>query len=386
VRTFNDAGYYNIEHIQTALPRDDLLEKIKDVYFVGIRSRTDIDKEVLDAAEKLVGIGCFCIGSNQVDLEEAMCQGIPVFNAPYSNTRSVAELVVAEMILLLRGIPEKNWAAHEGLWAKSAKNSFEVRGKKLGIIGYGNIGCQVSVLAESIGMDVFYYDIVPKLPMGNATSMGSMNHLLRECDIVSLHVPETNKTIGMIGKEELDKMKETAVLVNASRGSVVDNDALAEAIKEKKIKGAAIDVHNDEPNSKEDTFKSPLKGLKNVILTPHVGGSTEEAQDSIGESVADKLIKYSDTGATVGALNFPQVTLTSHPGTHRLLHIHRNIPGIMSQINNVFSEINVNIAAQHLQTNENIGYVVIHVDKEYSQVALDKLREIEGTIKCRVLY
>ena len=386
VDILHNAGYTNIEYHETALSRPDLLEIIKDVHFIGIRSRTHLDQEVLEAAEKLVGIGCFCIGTNQVDTKAAMLRGIPVFNAPFSNTRSVAELVIAEIIMLLRDIPKKNWMAHDGLWHKSAKNSFEMRGKRLGIIGYGNIGSQLSILAESLGMQVYYYDIAPKLPLGNVKKTSSLEDLLKKCDVISLHVPETPKTQGLIGEKELSLMKEGSILINASRGSVVECTALAKYLKNDRLRGAALDVHPKEPKNLDERFESPLRGIKNVILTPHVGGSTEEAQKNIGKEVAQKMVEYSDTGSTIGAVNFPQVSLASHPHTHRLLHIHKNLPGILSKINHVFSDNDINISAQYLQTNASIGYVVIHVDKEYSKFALEKLQKIEGTIRTRVLY
>ncbi len=386
LETFKESGYTNVEYVDRALSKEELLEKIPEFHFIGIRSRTTIDKEIIDNACRLVAIGCYCIGTNQIDLDYAMERGIAVFNAPFSNTRSVAELVLAEIILLMRRVPEKNWLSHEGIWNKSAKHSFEIRGKTLGIIGYGNIGSQLSVLAESVGMKVLYYDILPKLPLGNALQLPSLNHLFKASDVISLHVPETNETQNMVTAVELEKMKPGCILINASRGSVVNYGDLAHYIEKGYIGGAAVDVHAEEPSSEKEPFNSPLRGLKNVILTPHVGGSTEEAQENIGEEVTMKLIKYSDTGSTVSAVNFPQVSLTTHPGTHRLLHIHKNIPGIMSKINKVFSKMGVNIAAQYLQTNDRIGYVVIHVDKEYSQVALDQLKGIEGTIKTRVLY
>ena len=386
ITTLNAAGYTNIEYLKTALSEDELISKIADAHFVGIRSRSQINATVLAAAKKLIAVGCFCIGTNQIDLKAAMANGIAVFNAPFSNTRSVAELVLAEAILLLRGIAEKNAQAHRGVWLKSASNSFEIRGKTLGIIGYGNIGVQLGVLAESLGMRVCFYDTVSKLPIGNAEQKGSLDELLKQADIVSLHVPETASTKYMIGSKQLQQMKAGAILINASRGTVVDIDALAAALAEKHLAGAAIDVFPVEPKSNNEEFVSPLREFDNVFLTPHIGGSTMEAQANIGSEVAEKLIKYSDNGTSISSVNFPEVALPAHPGKHRLLHIHRNIPGVLSNINQVFSENNINISAQYLQTNDEIGYVVIDVDQEYSELAVKKLRDINGTMRTRVLF
>ncbi|XOZ35041.1 phosphoglycerate dehydrogenase [Halomonadaceae bacterium KBTZ08] len=386
VDTLNAAGYTNIEHISHSLPEDELLEKISDAHFVGIRSRTQLTEKVFQHANKLVAVGCFCIGTNQVDLEAAKKRGIAVFNAPHSNTRSVAELVIAQTILLLRGTPEKNAAAHRGVWMKSASNSYETRGKNLGIIGYGNIGSQLSVLAESLGMHVYYYDVIAKLSLGNATQVGSMKELLAMSDVVTLHVPETESTQNMFGAEELAQMKQGSILINASRGTVLDIDALADNLRSGKLLGAAVDVFPTEPKSNDEEFVSPLREFDNVILTPHVGGSTVEAQQNIGTEVAGKLATYSDNGTSVGSVNFPEVALPEHPNQHRLLHIHQNIPGVMSEINQIFSENDINVCGQYLRTNDQIGYVVVDVDKEYSDVALKKLREVKGTIKARVLF
>ncbi|SEI94370.1 D-3-phosphoglycerate dehydrogenase [Azotobacter beijerinckii] len=384
--TLKAAGYTNIEYLTGSLPEDQLKEKIADAHFIGIRSRTQLTEEVFDCAKKLVAVGCFCIGTNQVDLGAARERGIAVFNAPYSNTRSVAELVLAESILLLRGIPEKNAVCHRGGWLKSASHSYEIRGKKLGIVGYGSIGTQLSVLAESLGMQVLFYDVVTKLPLGNSTQVGNLYDLLGQCDIVTLHVPETAATKWMIGEKEIRAMKKGAILLNAARGTVVDIEALAAAIQDKHLNGAAIDVFPVEPRSNNDEFVSPLRGLDNVILTPHVGGSTMEAQANIGSEVAEKLVKYSDNGTSVSSVNFPEVALPSHPGKHRLLHIHQNIPGVMSEINKVFAENGINISGQFLQTNEKVGYVVIDVDAEYSEMALEKIQQVGGTIRARVLF
>lgn len=379
-------GYTNIEYLKTALDEDALVEKIKDAHFVGLRSRTQITERVLDAAQKLIAIGCFCIGTNQVKLKAAMEKGIPVFNAPYSNTRSVAELVLAEAILLLRGIPEKNFIVHRGGWSKSAEGSYETRGKTLGIVGYGSIGSQLSVLAESLGMHVIYFDVVTKLPLGNARQVTSMDELLAQSDVVSLHVPDLPSTRNMMRAEHFAQMKQGAIFINAARGTCVDIDALAAAIKSQHLGGAAIDVFPKEPKANGEEFESPLRGLENVILTPHIGGSTLEAQANIGLEVAEKFVRYSDSGTTLSAVNFPEVAVPLQPGKHRLLHIHKNVPGVLASINRVFAENNINIASQSLMTNEAIGYLVMDVDKEYSAVALEKLQQVEGTIRSRVLF
>lgn len=380
------AGYTHIDSVQGALPEDELKARIADAHFVGIRSRTQLTADVLAHASKLAAIGCFCIGTNQVDLMAARERGIAVFNAPFSNTRSVAELVLAEAILLLRGVPEKSAVAHRGGWLKSAENSYEIRGKTLGIVGYGSIGTQLSVLAEALGMHVLFYDISTKLPLGNARQMVKLHDLLAQSDVVSLHVPETQATQWMIGAAEIAAMKPGSVFINASRGTVVEIEPLAEALRQKKLLGAAIDVFPVEPRSNKDLFESPLRGLDNVILTPHVGGSTMEAQENIGVEVAEKLVKYSDNGTSTSSVNFPEVALPAHPGKHRLLHIHRNVPGVLSEINRVFAGNHINIASQYLQTNEAIGYVVIDIDAGYSDIALAKLAEVPGTIRSRVLF
>lgn len=386
LENFERAGYSNVRLVPGALPREELLEAIENVHFVGIRSRTQLDEEVFTHARRLIAVGCFCIGTNQVDVGAAVRRGIPVFNAPYSNTRSVAELVIGEAILLLRGIPQKNAAAHRGEWRKSARDSHELRGKTLGIVGYGNIGSQLGVLAESLGMNVIFYDVVRKLQMGNATQVDRMDDLLERADVVSLHVPDTPTTQGMIDARAISRMKPGAVLVNASRGTVVDIDALADALARDRLLGAAIDVFPSEPRSNDEAFRSPLIEFDNVILTPHIGGSTVEAQEAIGEEVSEKLILYSDNGSTVTSVNFPEVALPSQAGKHRLLHIHKNVPGVLSEINQVFSTKGLNIAAQYLQTNAEIGYVVIDTDAEHSEIALREIREVTGTIKTRVLF
>jgi D-3-phosphoglycerate dehydrogenase / 2-oxoglutarate reductase len=386
VETLQRDGYTNIEQHKKALPPEELKAAIATAHFVGIRSRTQLTEDVFAAANKLVAVGCFCIGTNQVDLEAATRRGISVFNAPFSNTRSVAELVIAEAILLLRGVAAKNAAAHRGEWQKSAVNAFEIRGKKLGIVGYGNIGMQLGVIAEGLGMQVQFYDVVNKLPLGNARQVPSLNQLLASSDVVSLHVPETGATQNMIGAAELAQMQPGSIFINASRGTVVDIDALAEQLESGKLGGAGIDVFPVEPRSNDDEFVSALRRFDNTFLTPHIGGSTVEAQENIGMEVAEKLAKYSDNGTTTSSVNFPEVALPEHAGCHRLLHIHRNVPGIMSAINSVFSETGVNVSAQYLQTNDSVGYVVIDVDAEYSDLALSRLAAIEGTIRSRVLF
>ena len=380
------AGYTNIEYHKKALDGEELIEAIKDAHFVGIRSRTHLTKEILEHAQKLVAVGCFCIGTNQVDLAEAKRRGIPVFNAPFSNTRSVAELVLAEIILLMRQVPKANMEVHRGVWNKSAAGANEVRGKKLGIIGYGHIGSQLSVIAEAMGMQVYFYDIENKLPLGNAQQVASLEELLSSCDAVSLHVPENASTKNLMSAERIAQLKEDAILINAARGTVVDLDALATRLEANTLRGAAIDVFPVEPASINDPFESPLRKFDNVILTPHIGGSTAEAQENIGTEVANKFVKYSDNGSTLSAVNFPEVSLPANNNAKRLLHIHQNKPGILNKINQVFVDQNVNIAGQYLQTDPEIGYVVIDVQLEDSSEALKRLKEIDGTIKARVLY
>ena len=380
------AGYSQIEALPGALEGEALQRKIADAHFIGVRSRTQLTAEVLAHAHKLVAIGCFCIGTNQVDLQAARERGIAVFNAPYSNTRSVAALVLAEAILLLRGVPARNAAAHRGGWLKSADNAYEARGKTLGIIGYGAIGSQLSVLAEALGMQVVFHDVVGKLPLGNARQAAGLHALLAQSDIVSLHVPELPSTQWMIGATEIAAMKPGAILINASRGTVVEIDALAQALREGHLAGAAVDVFPVEPKSNKDEFTSPLRGLDNVILTPHIGGSTQEAQANIGLEVAEKLVKYSDNGTSITSVNFPEVALPAHPGKHRILHVHHNQPGVLSAINQVFAALHVNIAGQYLQTDDKLGYVVIDLDAQSSELALEKLSQVAGTIRCRVLF
>lgn len=380
------AGYTNIDYYKKALDGEELIEAIKDAHFIGLRSRTHLTKEVLEKAPKLVAIGCFCIGTNQVDLAAAKQRGIPVFNAPFSNTRSVAELVLGEIILLMRQVAKANMEVHRGVWNKSASGANEVRNKKLGIIGYGHIGSQLSVIAESLGMNVYFYDIENKLPLGNAQQVASLEELLSSCDVISLHVPENDSTKNLMNKERIGQLKEGAVLINAARGTVVDIDALAARLADGSLRGAAIDVFPEEPASINDPFESPLRQFDNVILTPHIGGSTAEAQANIGTEVANKFVKYSDNGSTLSAVNFPEVSLPIHTKAKRLLHIHENRPGILNKINQVFVDLNVNIASQFLQTDPKIGYVVIDVELDDAHAALEQLKAIDGTIKARVLY
>jgi len=386
VDVFNENGYHNIEYIKGSLPEDELKQKIAKAHFIGIRSRTQLTTEIFAAAKRLVAVGCFCIGTNQVDLEEAKRRGIAVFNAPFSNTRSVAELVLGEILLLLRDIPAKNTKVHRGEWDKSAVGSVEARGKTLGIVGYGHIGIQLSIMAENIGMKVIFHDIETKLPLSNASQVKSLDALLKKSDIVSLHVPETDETQNMMGAEQFALMKKGAIFINAARGTVVDINALADALTSKHLSGAAIDVFPEEPKSNDEEFHSPLRGMDNVILTPHIGGSTEEAQENIGLEVATKLVRYSDTGTTLSAKNFPEVSLPEHKHRSRLLHIHHNRPGIMTKINEAFASQNINIAAQYLQTNNEIGYVVIDIDSKDREAGLKELQAIDGTIRTRVLH
>lgn len=390
IEILKSSGYSNIEYYKGALDEQALKEAIKDARFVGVRSRTQLTEEIINCAPKLAGIGCFCIGTNQVNLEAASRRGIPVFNAPFSNTRSVAELVLAEMILLLRRVPEANAQAHLGKWNKIAIGSHEARGKRLGIIGYGHIGSQLSVLAESLGMKVFFYDIETKLPLGNAKQMPSLAALLAESDVISLHVPENPTTIKMIGEKEFNMMKPRSILVNASRGKVVDIDALANALASKHIGGAAIDVFPSEPASNSEPFNSPLCQFDNVIITPHIGGSTIEAQENIGIEVATKLAKYSDSGSTLSAVNFPEVSLPiPSKGVSRFINIHKNQPGVLTAINTLFANRGLNIAGQYLQTSPEVGYVVIDIDSvdfTKAEDILTELKQVTGTIKARLLF
>jgi D-3-phosphoglycerate dehydrogenase len=383
---FIENGYTEIESLKEALTENDLIEKIQHVHIVGIRSRTELNKNILDKANKLIAIGCFSIGTNQVDTHHAKLLGIPVFNAPFSNTRSVAEMVIAESIMLMRGIPEKNALAHQGKWQKSAKNSFEVRGKNIGIIGYGHIGSQVSILAESMGMNIFYYDIEKKLSLGNAKAMPGLKELLSISDIVTLHVPSTPLTKHMISDEQISLMKIGAYLINASRGDVVDYKAVAAGLSNKHIAGAAADVFPVEPSSDQEPFITELQEFQNVILTPHIGGSTSEAQANIGLEVAEKLVKYSDTGATIGAVNFVEISLQPNSSKQRFMHIHKNVPGVLREVNFIFTSKGINIASEILQTDPEIGYVIIDTESELDSAILKELKNITHTIRVRMLY
>lgn len=386
LKTFRDAGYSSARKLTGALPEEELIREIKNVHLLGIRSKTQITPAVLEAAEKLQAIGCFCIGTNQVDLKTARNKGVVVFNAPYSNTRSVAELVIASSIMLIRRIPDKNKAAHEGKWMKDAKGSYELRGKTLGIIGYGNIGTQVSVLAEALGMKVLFYDVITKLPLGNAVACKSLKELTGQADIITLHVPELPSTRNMINKQTLKNFKQGSILINYARGEVVELDALRQAILDKQITGAAIDVYPEEPEKNGDPFITPLQGLPNVILTPHIGGSTEEAQTNIGEDVSNKLYQYLETGITIGSHTVPSLNVPALEGAHRILHIHKNIPGVLSAINTALSQSNINILGQYLKTNDEVGYVVLDLDKKLSKQASEILKKVKGTLKVRLLY
>lgn len=386
VKKFKEAGYTSIKTISSSLSEDELKKEIKNVHLLGIRSKTQIDAPILEAAKKLQAIGCFCIGTNQVNVQAAMEKGICVFNAPYSNTRSVAELVIASSIMLIRKIPDKNKAAHEGIWLKESQGSHELRGKTVGIIGYGNIGSQVSVLAEALGMKVIFYDTETKMPLGNASSCRSLKEVLEQADIVTLHVPDLPSTHMLINQNNIKHFKPGAILINYARGNVVDLDALKNALKKNKLSGAAVDVYPEEPEKNGATFKNPLQGLSNVILTPHIGGSTEEAQQNIGEDVSNKLFNFLEKGVTTGSHTVPALNLPLHPNTHRILHIHKNMPGVLSAINSQLSLHKINIAGQYLKTNDAIGYVVLDVDKRISKNALALLKDVPGTIKVRLVY
>lgn len=369
-----------------SLSENDLIEALQGVSLLGIRSRTQITSNVLESAPDLLAIGAFCIGTNQIDLKSAAIRGVPVFNAPYSNTRSVAEMVIGEIIVLTRRLFDKSIKAHRGEWDKSAAGSREIRGKNLGIIGFGNIGSQVSMMAESLGMRVYYYDAVDKLSIGNTVKMSSLEELLEVADILTLHVDGSPDNNNLIGKAEFDRMKTGVIFLNLSRGHVVDISALSDALRSGKVAGAAVDVFPVEPSGNDNPFESPLQGLPNVILTPHIGGSTEEAQADIGAFVASKLIEYYETGSSFVSVNLPRIQLPSVNNTHRLLHIHHNVPGVLSQLNSIFARNSVNVVSQYLQTNEHIGYVIADVDKEYNDSLLDDLKNIDHTIRVRILY
>jgi D-3-phosphoglycerate dehydrogenase / 2-oxoglutarate reductase len=386
VDEFARQGYDNIMTVSNALTESELAEAVKGVHILGIRSKTKISAKALDAADKLLSVGAFCIGTNQIDLEASTKKGIAVFNAPYSNTRSVAELVIGAAVMLIRRIPDRNIAAHEGIWLKDAKGCFELRGKTLGIIGYGNIGSQVSVLAEAMGLNVIYHDIVNKMPLGNAKQVRNLGELLESSDLITLHVPSDETTRNMIGGESLSRMRRGSILINYSRGDVVDLDATASAVKEGILSGVAVDVYPKEPESNDEKFETVLQGLPNVLLTPHIGGSTEEAQSNIAVDVTSKLVSYLETGSSNGSLTVPAVALPQQEGTHRILHIHENVPGVLGEINTRLSELGLNILGQYLKTNESIGYVILDVERNLSGEAVEALRKIGATIRTRLLY
>jgi D-3-phosphoglycerate dehydrogenase len=386
VKNFTKQGYTQVHKMSKALSEKELIDAIRQVHILGIRSKTQVTPAVLQAASKLQAIGCFCIGVNQVDLNSATDNGIAVFNAPYSNTRSVAELVIGSAIMLIRRVPDKSTAAHNGSWLKEASGSFELRGKTLGIIGYGNIGSQVSVLAEALGMKVIFYDVETKLPMGNATDMRTLKDVLSKADVVTLHVPETQQTQNLINKNNLKYCKKGSIIINYARGGVIDLSALKKNIQEGHIGGAAVDVFPVEPEKNGDPFQTPLQGLPNVILTPHIGGSTEEAQQNIGEDVSNKLLNYLEKGITHGSHTVPALSLPPQAGSHRILHIHKNVPGVLSDINGQLSKHKINVVGQYLKTNERIGYVVVDVDNNLSNRAAQLLKNVPNTIKVRLLY
>ena len=384
-QAFEEQGF-NVEFLKGALDEDELIEKIKDVTILGIRSKTNVTRRVLENAPRLIAIGAFCIGTNQIDLKAATEKGIAVFNAPYSNTRSVVELAVGEMIMLIRNVVTKSNGMHEGKWDKSANNSFEVRGKKLGLVGYGHIGTQLSVIGEALGMEVYFYDVVDKMPIGNAKKLKSLDDLLRIADVVSMHIDGRKDNKNVIGKREFELMKDGVVFLNLARGHVVEVEALVEALKSGKVWGAGVDVFPYEPKTNNEAFESELRGLPNVILTPHIGGSTEEAQEGIGHYVPERLLEYINNGSTTGSVNFPEVQLPLLKGSHRLLHIHKNVPGILAKLNNIFAKYNVNITGQYLKTNEQIGYVIMDVERSYEDGFIDEIKNVEETIKFRMLY
>ena len=386
VDSFKKGGYTQIEQYTGALSGEELDDVLKDAKVVCVRSKTQLTEEVITKAEKLVAIGCFCIGTNQVDLEAANKAGVCVFNAPFSNTRSVAELVIASAIMLIRRIPDKNRAAHAGEWDKDSTNAHEIRGKRLGVVGYGHIGSQVSILAEAMGLRVFYYDVENKLPLGNAEEISDLKSLIEHCDIITLHVPGTKQTKNLFDKQVLNWFQKGQLLVNMSRGDVVDISAFKEALEEKRIGGAAVDVFPKEPKNKSEEFTSPLQNVSNVILTPHIGGSTEEAQWNIGLDVSSKLIKYIESGASLGSKSIPELSLPKIEDTHRILHIHKNVSGVLSEINSIISKLDVNILGQYLSTNLEVGYVVLDISKNNSLDTLKEFKRIDNTIKMRILY
>lgn len=386
VESFKKAGYTHIEQYPGALSGEELDKVLKDAKVLGIRSKTQLTEEVIKKAKKLVAIGCFCIGTNQVDLDAANKAGICVFNAPFSNTRSVAELVIASAIMLIRRIPDKDKAAHAGEWDKSSNNSHEIRGKRLGVVGYGHIGSQVSILAEAMGLKVSYYDVENKLPLGNAEEVKDLKTLIEDCDLITLHVPGTHATKNLFNEEVLSWFTKGQLLINMSRGDVVDIQALRKALEEDRIGGAAVDVFPEEPKNKSEKFTSPLQNVSNVILTPHIGGSTEEAQWNIGVDVSSKLIKYIESGASLGSHSIPELSLPKMEDTHRILHIHKNVSGVLSEINSKISKLDVNILGQYLSTNFDVGYVVLDISKNDSLDTLKELKRIDHTIKVRILY
>ena len=377
---------FQVESLKASPPKAELIEKIRTAHILGIRSKTHLTDDILREGKKLLSVGCFCIGTNQVDLASANRHGIPVFNAPFSNTRSVAEMVIAEIIFLARQLGDRSREVHEGVWKKVANSCFEIRGKTLGIVGYGHIGNQVSVMAESMGMRVLYFDVVSKLTIGNAKACGSLEELLGKSDFVTLHVPELASTKGLMGKSQIRKMKSGGYLINASRGSVVDVPALAEAIKDGHVAGAAVDVYPEEPAGNNEKFMSELQGLPNVILTPHIGGSTEEAQASIGVEVATSLIRFVNEGATTGAVNFPRIEMPSDPGAHRILNIHRNVPGVLKDVNRIVSDLNANIRRQTLSTDQEIGYLIMDLDQNVASQVRDAVEALPTSIRTRILF
>ena len=381
-----EAEGYNVEYLETALSEEELCERIKEVNIIGIRSKTHITEKVIESAKRLICIGAFCIGTNQIDLESASRHGVTVFNAPYMNTRSVVELAIAEIIFLVRNLPDKMMAMHQGRWEKSAAGAYEVRGKKLGIIGYGNIGSQLSVLAEAMGLDVYYYDLVDKMPLGNATKCDTLEELLDTVDVLSMHIDGRPENTNFFGAEQFAMMKDGAIFINLARGKTVQIPALKSALESGKLKGCAVDVFPKEPKSNDEPFESELMGMPNTILTPHIGGSTYEAQKNIGNFVPNKVIQYINTGSTSQSVNMPQVQLSEVKEAHRVLHIHRNVPNVLARINNILSQNDVNIVGQYLKTNEELGYVITDVDREYDEATINELKDIEGTIWLRVLY